>query len=187
MKGKNIYFATVFNRLLENWKNENHMTQDDFSALTGIHRNSITKYKKGEAYPMDSAIQEICKTFNVAPSVFIPTTPAEKIAFDEEYRNAFINDLLDEELETIQASGIDIGFWKFFISIDNVYDLFPFEYQNQWTNDMVQGKKNSSGQKVGFTQKDLEFVKQLQHEAETTVSVLMIKELLKRKRKDDSQ
>ena len=147
----------------------------------------ITRYKKGEAFPSESVLQCIADFFNVEVNTFFPTTETERLAFDLDYRKDFLSELIDIELQMIQEIGIGLGFWKFFISIEGIYDLFPFELPDQWTNEMVQGKKNSKGQKVGFTKNDLLFVKQLQHEAETTVSVLMIKELIKKNRKDDEQ
>lgn len=197
MKGQNLYFSAVFSKLLDEWLSEytvdeygdkRRRTQADFAKLVGIHPNMITRYKKGEAYPQDQdRLEWIAQALNVDVNTFIPTTPTEKLAFDLEYRKEVYSEILDLEFQMIQEIGIDLGFWKFFISIEGVYDLFPFEFPDKWTSDMVQGKKNSKGQKVGFTKNDLLFVKQLQHEAETTISVLMIKELLKKSRKDEEQ
>ena len=192
MKGQNLYFSAVFSKLLDEWLAEyttneygekKKRTQADFARQCGnIHPNMITRYKKGEAFPSESILQCIADFFNVEIDTFFPTTEAEKLAFDLDYREKAFSEILDLEYQMIQEMGIDLGFWKFFTSIEGIYDLFPFENHDQWTTDMIQGKKNSKGQKVGFTKNDLLFVKQLQHEAETTISVLLIKELLKKGR-----
>lgn len=187
MKGRNLYFSIVFSKLLDEWlkgdiSDTNGMTrkrtQVDFANRVGLHPNMITRYKKGEAYPQDEErMQWIADAFGVDLNIFTPSTPAEKIAFDEEYRLSAMKDTLDTEIEIVKSHGIHIGFWSFFTSIKNIYDLFPFEQIDDWTG-VVGGKYNSKGEKVGFTSKDLIFVKHLQDEVETTVTVLLIKSLM---------
>lgn len=195
MKGQNLYFSTVFSKKLDEWLskeeydeygNKKRRTQADFAKHVGLHPNMITRYKKGEAYPQDQErLEWIAQALDSDVSDFIPATPTEKLAFDDEYRESFLSNMIDLELQMIQSMGIDLGFWKFFISIEGIYDFFPFEYPDRWIPEMIQGKKNSRGKKVGFTKKDLIFVKELQNETETTISVLSIKKLIQNNSKGE--
>lgn len=90
---RNSYFAKKFTQALNKWKQENGYTQDDLSKITGIHRNSITKYKKGEAYPTPETMDVICSIFGVCEDYFLPHDEV-KI----EYRQKSLSDYTTKEL-----------------------------------------------------------------------------------------
>lgn len=184
MKGKYLFFASKFSSLLNDWLavtyedeegNTKKRTQKDFADYVGITQNMVTRYKKAEAYPSEDTLDWIAKAFGVDVDTFIPTTTAEKIAFDEEYQKKFVEETSEEEIQLIQKAGINIGFWSFFTSMHNIYDIFPFEQIDDW-NGVVFGRKNSNGQRVGFTKNDLIRVKKIQDECEQHATLLMIKE-----------
>lgn len=184
MKGKYLFFSAKFSRLLEDWLavtstdeegNIKKRTQKDFADYVGITQNMVTRYKKAEAYPSETTLEWIAQAFGVDVDTFIPTTTAEKIAFDEEYLNEFVEEIQEEEIKLIQEIGIDIGFWSFFTSIEKIYDIFPFEQIDDW-NGVIFGRKNSKGQRVGFTKNDLLLVKKIQDDCEQHATLIMIKQ-----------
>ena len=89
----------------------------------------------------------------------------------------------------MEAAGINLGFWSFFLSINLIRDVFPFEISpaNEYSGSIVFGNTNHAGKKTGFTAKDLLYVKHLQDEVETIVMVMAIRESMAReaKRKDN--
>ena len=97
-----------------------------------------------------------------------------------------MSELTEIEIEIINTFGINPAFWVFFVSIEHIYDLFPFEVApaDEWRSDMVFGKKNSLGKCVGFTKKDLQLVKYFQSEAMTLITLLSMKELLNKEPSD---
>ena len=189
MNGRNQYFASVFSTELDRWKQTTGKTQADFAEITGIHPNSISRYKKGDAFPTPPVIYTICKTLNVEESIFYPQTTAERLLFDEEFRTEFLSKSIDEDLEIVKAAGIDLGFWSFFLSINLIRDVFPFEIPpaESYSGNIVFGGTNKAGKKTGFTAEDLLYVKHLQDEVETIVMVMAIRESMAReaKRKDN--
>lgn len=192
MKGKNLFFSLKFSKLLDEWLSEctidedgntKRRTQKDFAEMVGLHPNMISRYRKGNAYPGDDQLSWIAQALNVDVSEFIPTTDTERLAFDENYRTNFYKDILALELGLVESIGIDKSFWWFFTEQKNIYDIFPFEKaNNECEENMIFGKKNSSGKKVGFTKEDLEYVKYLQEEVETFIFSLLIKKHIEKER-----
>lgn len=189
MNGRNQYFASVFSTELDRWKQATGKTQAEFATITGIHPNSISRYKKGDAFPTPPVIDVICKTLDVEESIFYPSTDLDKLLYDEDFRNDFSAKLTEKELEIVEAAGINLGFWSFFLSINLIRDVFPFEISpaNEYSGSIVFGNTNHAGKKTGFTAKDLLYVKHLQDEVETIVMVMAIRESMAReaKRKDN--
>lgn len=189
MNGRNQYFASVFSTELDRWKQTTGKTQAEFSIITGIHPNSISRYKKGDAFPTPPVIDVICRTLNVEESIFYPSTDLDKLLYDENFRNNFSAKLVETELKIVEAAGIKLGFWAFFLSINLIRDVFPFEIPpaDEYMGSTVFGNTNHAGKKTGFTAKDLLYVKHLQDEVETIVTVMAIRESMAKevKRKED--
>lgn len=185
MSERNLFFATVFSRELDRWKNETGNNQEAFGELTGIHPNSISRYKKGAAFPTAPVLDIICKTLGVNESIFFPSTPVEKLLYDEEFRTDYFTKLVEEDLEIVKSAGIHPGFWSFFSSINLIRDIFPFEIppSDEYKGSIVFGNTNSAGKKTGFTENDLLYVKHLQNEVETIIMVMAIRESMLREHK----
>lgn len=109
--------------------------------------------------------------------------------FDEEFRTEFLSKSIDEDLEIVKAAGIDLGFWSFFLSINLIRDVFPFEIPpaESYSGNIVFGGTNKAGKKTGFTAEDLLYVKHLQDEVETIVMVMAIRESMAREAKKKGQ
>ncbi len=188
MSERNTFFSMVFSKELDRWKKATRHTQSDFSEMTGIHPNSISRYKKGTAFPTGPALAEICKILQVEENVFYPSTIADRLLYDEEYRYETVKKSIDEDMEIVKVAGINLGFWQFFLSIDLIRDIFPFEIppSDNYQGSIVFGAENCAGKKTGFTAKDLQYVKHLQDEIKTIISVMAIREaMLKENRKED--
>ena len=191
MNGRNQYFASVFSSELDRWKQATGKTQAEFAEITGIHPNSISRYKKGDAFPTPPVIDVICKTLSVEESIFYPSTDLDKLLYDEDFRNDFSAKLTEKELEIVQSAGINLGFWSFFLSMNLIRDVFPFEIPpaDEYSGNIVFGNTNHAGKKTGFTAKDLLYVKHLQDEVEAIVTTMAIRESITKEliRKDDQK
>lgn len=188
MSERNQFFAIAFSNELERWKKATGHTQAEFSEMTGIHPNSISRYKGGKAFPTEPALNAICRVLKVDESVFYPATIADRILYDEKYRTDVVKKSIEHDLEIVKAAGIRHGFWEFFLSNDLIRDIFPFEISpaEEYSGAIVFGGENHAGKKTGFTAKDLLYVRHLQDEVESIISAMLIREtMLREYRKED--
>ena len=174
MNDRNKYFAAVFTRELNRWKAENKLYQADFSRNTGIHTNSLSRYRKGEAFPTPPALEAICKELGVDESIFYPQTLNDKLKYDEGFRYQAAEWLVDEELKAIQSLGISLQFYGMLRNIPNFKEIFPFATTPKDTfeetchgipsSDHFHGFTMSNGKKAVITKADLSYIKQLEEE-----------------------
>lgn len=47
-------------------RRKKRLSQDEFAALTGIHKNQIGRYERGEAQPTAGRIEKICDVLGVS-------------------------------------------------------------------------------------------------------------------------
>lgn len=183
MKERNEYFALVFSAELDRWKQTTGKTQAEFAQITGIHPNSISRYKKSEAFPTPPVIAVICKTLNVEESIFYPSAPHDLIKYDPAFREAVIEDIIEASFKHLKGMGIDNTFFAFCTSLPYFTEIFPFaDVKNLEGDPFAMVNCGNLEKLIKFNKKDLEFIKALQEKTEEYIMALVSKEKFDRER-----
>lgn len=180
MNERNSYFASVFSRELDRWKKENGSTQAVFSEITGIHPNSLSRYRKGEAYPTDPVMNEICAKLGVDKSIFYPQTFEDWFVSSEEFRRGVFADQEAKEIEALRNADIDILFWEFLWRKIPYTKMFMPIYESNNEDDLIFLKKIHDDLFKVFRQ-DIDFVHDLQNEVIEYISMVLIKKALQQR------
>lgn len=177
MKERNEYFASVFSAELNHWKQLTGKTQSEFAEITRIHPNSISRYKKGDAFPTPPVLAVICETLNVEESIFYPNTPHDLIKYDPAFRQAIIEDVIAESFKHLETMGIDKTFFAFCTYLPYFNEYFPFSsIPNSEGDPFAFVNCNNLENLIKFSKSDLEFIKDLQEKATEYIMALVIKE-----------
>lgn len=143
------YFGRRFNEALAKWKKESGKTQDDFSKEAFVSPNMITRYKKGEAFPSDAVLEDICKVLGVDEDCFIPTGSDEY-----KYSSAYITDLIKQKKSLAEDIGLNIGFMDLVINSTNFIEEYPFWTPIDFSGNIIEGKYQR--RKLAKTEVDLD-------------------------------
>lgn len=161
VSNRNAFFAEVFTRELNRWKQEQHKTQEDFAEEIQVGPNMVSRYKKGEAYPADSTMEEICRVLQVEKSIFYPQSFEDRIKYDEDTKARVKLILQEMEMESITDSGINYLFWEFlWKTIPNIKRLLPSSVHEKKEGFLFQ--KTIQDEPELFDQTDLDFIANLQ-------------------------
>ena len=161
VSNRNAFFAEVFTRELNRWKQEQHKNQEDFAEEIQVVPNMISRYKKGDAYPADSTMEEICRVLQVEKSIFYPQSFEDRMKYDEETQKRVKLILQEMELESITDSGINFLFWEFlWQAVPNIKRLLPSSIHEAQNGFLFQKKIHDEVE--SFVQSDLDFIADLQ-------------------------
>ena len=186
MNERNLFFASVFSKELDRWKKEKNQTQEDFASLTGIHKNSISRYKKGDAYPTEPALGEICRVLDVDSSIFYPHTFEEKFLYDKDFRNVVFADQEAREYDTLREAEIDILFWEFlWRKIPYAKMVMPMCKSNVEYDPVFLKKFSDNIYKISH--QDIEFVRQLQNDVTAYITMILMKKALHQRLSEGSE
>ena len=178
MRAKNTYFASVFSKELDRWKKENHSSQENFAGEIGVDPNMISRYKKGDAYPSELTLDAICSVLNVEKTIFFPSTFEDRLAYDDDFRDAIYRGLEKIQYDALREAGVDPAFWGFLWRIVPYTEhLFPIFNREAEANKVLFPKKTSDNV-VDVYEKDLEFVRKLQDDVIKYINMHLIKTAL---------
>ena len=176
MNERNAFFACVFSRELDKWKSETNQTQERFAEITNIHKNSVSKYKKGEAFPTPPTMTAICEVLGVEESIFYPHTTDELVKYSKDFRDAILAEEMRESSNNLKAVGISQNFLDHVLSLSNIDTIFPFD------NNKVPGEltfawitADNQHKLTNFTCKDLSIIKEIQDKADEFILALLLK------------
>lgn len=186
-KSKRDYFGSAFSIALEKWKEDGLLpenggkrrTQDDFCLRTGIHRNSISAYKKGYDYPKAGTLERICSELGVNEDYFTPSDYKILNEINPKYHRQ-----LELEYDTYSEEiGLDKYFTSFVTGIENIHRDFPLRNVRE-NNPFVETVKTDSkyqltddlNQTVFLKRINLDFLKRLQDEVTSFIRYKMYEE-----------
>ena len=183
---KREYFGKRFVEFLTQWMKEQHKTQKDFCAEAGVSKNIVTDWKKGKRFPQDAQLMKICEVFDVDPRAFNPFFPIDKQYVE--------NTITVEESKRIQKyadeKGLKDDWYQYIISKPYFLERFPFAGHsiNEWIGmenfDLVKYEfADNKGHRIMLTEKDIDFLIDLQEYTDTQIDYLMYK----RKQKIDRE
>ncbi len=63
-----------FNEILQNFLNENHLTQTKFASIVGVKQSQVSEWLKGKAKPSYDILRQISKSFSISADYFLGLT-----------------------------------------------------------------------------------------------------------------
>lgn len=174
MSNRNAFFADIFTRELNRWKQEHRKNQEAFAAEIDVEPNMITRYKQGKAYPTDTTLEKICKVLQVEKSEFYPQSFEDRMKYDDATKARVQLILQDMELTAVVDSGINLLFWELlWQTIPNLKRLLPSSICEIKEGFLFQKKIRDEIE--FFDQSDLDFIADLQKDVVNYIYMQTIK------------
>ncbi len=189
---KRAYFGREFTLQLNKWMKERKKTQKDFCSESGVSKNMITAWKRGDHFPREDQMIKICKTFGVDQRVFYPVLPFEQ--------DRITNSLTEERSRQLQQyaeeKGLKDEFYQFISRRSDFLRKFPIHrrdwFSNSQSTDITEGDRfdlvkyqieDDFGHRFMMTEEDIDFLIRVQDKTETQIDFLMYRERQKIDRK----
>lgn len=180
MNVKNAFFAKVFIRELDRWKEENNSSQEDFADRIGVHPNMISRYKKGTKHPTEKRLNSICQVLNVEKSIFFPHTFEDWFSSSEEFRRGVFADQESRECTALREAGVDLLFWEYlWRKIPYTKMVMPL-HESDRDEDLIFLKKFPDDLYKVYRQ-DIEFVRHLQDDVAEYIAMQLTKKALQQR------